>query len=131
MSLVDDITRYYAERAPVYDETAGYTDPHAEQLRVPIKVRYQDLFRGHTVLEIACGTGYWTSSIAEVAKSVLAIDINPSLISQAKDRCKDFPNVAFQVGDAYTPAEVPAGFSAAFGVWWWSHIPVERLRDEG
>ena len=127
MSLVDDVTRYYAKRAPVYDETAGYTDPEAEQLRVPIKARYQDMFRDHTVLEIACGTGYWTPTIAEVATSVLAVDINPSLISQAEDRCKNLPNVTFQVADAYTLAGVPAGFSAALGIWWWSHVPRERL----
>ena len=127
MSLTDDVTRYYAERAPVYDETAGYTDPEAEQLRMPIKARYRDMFRGHTVLEIACGTGYWTPTIAEVATSVLAVDINPSLISQAEDRCRHLPNVTFQVADAYILAGVPTGFSAALGIWWWSHVPQERL----
>jgi len=127
MSLVDDITRYYAERAHVYDETAGYNDPDAEKLRIPIKVRYQDMFRGQTVLEIACGTGYWTKTIAEVATSVLAVDINFSLISQAKDRCRKLPNVTFQITDAYILDGVPTGFSAALGIWWWSHVPRERL----
>ncbi|KKL68522.1 hypothetical protein LCGC14_2124130 [marine sediment metagenome] len=127
MSLADDVARYYAARAGVYDETAGYTTPEAEQLRVPIKARYREMFAGHTVLEIACGTGYWTPTVAEVANSVLAVDINPSLISQAKDRCKHFPNVKFQIADAYTLDGVPTGFSAAFGIWWWSHVPLERL----
>ena len=127
MSLVDDVTRYYAERAPVYDETAGYTDPEAEQLRVSIKARYREMFKGHSVLEIACGTGYWTPTIAETATSVLAVDINPSLISQAKDRCRHLRNVTFQVADAYTLAGVPTGFSAALAIWWWSHVPRERL----
>jgi cyclopropane fatty-acyl-phospholipid synthase-like methyltransferase len=127
MSLADDITEYYAERAPVYDETAGYTNPEAERLRIPIKARYRDMFRGHTVLEIACGTGYWTPAIAEVANSVLAIDINPSLLSQAQERCRHLTNVTFQVEDAYTLAGVAVGFTAALGIWWWSHVPRERL----
>ena len=127
MSLVDDVIRYYAARAPVYDETAGYTDTRAERLRLPIKARYRDMFKGHTVLEIACGTGYWTRTIAEVAESVLATDINPSIISQARNRCRDLSNVDFRIADAYNLDGVLAGFSAAVGIWWWSHVPRERL----
>jgi SAM-dependent methyltransferase len=127
MSLVDDITEYYAARASVYDETAGYTSPEAERLRVPIKTRYQRLFTGCTVLEIACGTGYWTPTVAEVAEAVVGIDINPSLIAQAEARCKHMANVRFLIADAYTLNGVPGGFSAAFAHWWWSHIPLECL----
>ena len=126
-NLAAATSEYYAARAPVYDETAGYTDSDAEQLRIPIKARYRRMFAGHTVLEIACGTGYWTPTIADVAKSVLAVDINPCLVSQAKERCKHLPNVTIQVADAYTLAEVPAGFNAALGIYWWSHVPRERL----
>jgi protein-L-isoaspartate O-methyltransferase len=127
MSLVDSVTEYYAARAPVYDETAGYTDPEAEKLRVPIKARYQKLFRGRSVLEIACGTGYWTPAVAEVAESVVGIDINSSLVTQAKDRCKHLSNVRLLIADAYTLEGVPGDFSAAFAHWWWSHIPHKRL----
>jgi len=127
MSLADDVRKYYEERAPVYDETAGYIDPVAEELRTPIKKRYQNLLRSHDVLEIACGTGYWTQSIAEVATSVLGVDLVPSLIAQAEDRCRFFPNVEFRIADAYTLEGIPHGFTAAFSHWWWSHIPRERL----
>lgn len=117
MSLVDDVPRYYAARAPVYDETAWYTDQEAEQLRVRIKARYQEMLKGHTVLEIACGTGYWTHTIGEVADSVFATDVNPSLIVAAQNRCKHLPNMEFRIANAYTFDGVPAGFSAALGIW--------------
>jgi protein-L-isoaspartate O-methyltransferase len=129
MSLVDNITKYYAARASVYDETAGYTDRKAEGLRVPIKARYREMFSGHDVLEIACGSGYWTPVIGEVANLVLATDINPSLLSIAKDRCKHLSNVEFEIADAYTLDGVRAGFSAALGIWWWSHMPKARIRS--
>jgi protein-L-isoaspartate O-methyltransferase len=129
MSLIDDVIRYYVERAPVYDETAGYNNPEAEELRATIKKRYREIFRGRKVLEIACGSGYWTAVIGEVAKSVLAIDVNSSLVSIARERCKNLPNVRFQIANAYALDGVPGGFDAALGIWWWSHVPRQKLWD--
>jgi SAM-dependent methyltransferase len=120
--LIDETAQYYAARASVYNETAGYGDPEAEQLRGPIKARYQELFQGHDVLEVACGTGYWTAVIGEVANSVLGTDINPSVIRVAQDRCKGLGAVRFQVADAYSLDGVPTGFTGALGIWWWSHM---------
>jgi ubiquinone/menaquinone biosynthesis C-methylase UbiE len=129
MSLTDDVIKYYAERAPVYDETAGYTDPVSEKLREPIKKRFQEIFRGRNVLEIACGSGYWTTVIGEAAESILAIDNNRSLLEQAKERCRKQPNIRFQIADAYTLEGVPEGFDAAFGHGWWSHIPKMNIKS--
>ena len=127
MELVDDVSRYYDARAPFYDETAGYTNPETERLRAPMKARCRETFAGHAVLEIACGTGYWTEVVAQSAGSVLATDINPSVISRATDRCGHRRNVRFQTADAFTLDGVAAGFTAAFAFYWWSHVPRERI----
>jgi len=127
MDLVDRVTEYYAARAPEYDVTAGYTDPVAEQLRAPMKARYHEMFKGHDVLEIACGTGYWTEVVGEVVNSVLAIDINPSVVAIAQDRCRHLSSVDFQVTDAYSLGDVPTGFTAALAIWWWSHMPKGQI----
>lgn len=127
MTLEDNLERYYAALSSGYDETAGYNSPEAEELRIPIKKRFREIFRGRNVLEIACGTGYWTEVIAGSAKSVLATDINPSVISKASERCRDLKNVGFRVADAYTLDGVPSGFDAAFAHWWWSHVPRAKL----
>jgi protein-L-isoaspartate O-methyltransferase len=128
MSHEEDIVNYYNERASVYDVTAGYANPEAEKLREPIKARFRATFRGRKVLEIACGTGYWTAVLGESAESVLAIDINRSLLEQAQKRCAHQPNVSFQLADAYTLEGVPGGFNGAFAHGWWSHIPKKNIK---
>jgi demethylmenaquinone methyltransferase/2-methoxy-6-polyprenyl-1,4-benzoquinol methylase len=86
-------------------------------------------FVGKTVLEIACGTGYWTQEIAQTAKRVLATDISeePMRIAQAKS----YPagKVAFETADAYALGEALGRFDAAFAGFWWSHVPRERIAE--
>jgi demethylmenaquinone methyltransferase/2-methoxy-6-polyprenyl-1,4-benzoquinol methylase len=129
MSLIDDVSRYYAERAPFHDESSGYTNPISEKLREPIKQRFREIFRGRNVLEIACGSGYWTSVIGETAESVLGIDNSCSLLQQARKRCSGRPAVRFQLADAYTLEGVPRGFNAAFAHGWWSHMPKKNTES--
>jgi len=127
-SLIDKVVKYYGERAVVYNETAGYTDEVAEELRVPIKERYRKLFAGHDVLEIACGSGYWTQVVGEAANSLLAIDINQPMIAQARKRCRHLSQVTFSLSDAFSLQGVSGHFTAAFAVWWWSHIPRSEIK---
>ena len=128
ITLTKEVVDYYAVRTPIYDETAGYKDPIAEKLRIPIKKRFQNYLSGCDVLEIACGTGYWTEVIAKSAKSILATDINHNMLEIARERLKNRQNVKFLKTDAYSLNEVHKEFNAAFAIWWWSHIPKTILR---
>ena len=123
----DALVRYYAARAPVYDKTAGFTEPETQRIHRAIRNRYRALFAGHRVLDVACGTGYWTAVVGGVAKATLGIDANPAVLAQAEARCRHLPSVGFQVADAFTMEGVPRGFDAVLGVWWWSHVPKARL----
>ena len=127
-AISEETAQYYAARASEYDLSAGYLNQGADHRRVPKKRRYQQLFQGHDVLEIACGTGYWTEVIAKTAKSVVGTDVNSEMISRAQSRCDRLPHVTFQLADAYSLDQVPGTFTAAFAVWWWSHIPKSRVR---
>jgi ubiquinone/menaquinone biosynthesis C-methylase UbiE len=125
----DETSEYYAAMSPVYNETAGYNKVTVEPLRIPIKNRYREIIMGRRVLEIACGTGYWTEVIGQAAESVLATDINQSMLSQAVSRCHHLANVKFQIADTFALDGIPVGFNAAFAHWWWSHIPKKRIPE--
>jgi demethylmenaquinone methyltransferase/2-methoxy-6-polyprenyl-1,4-benzoquinol methylase len=82
--------------------------------------------KDHDVLEVACGTGYWTEPISHSAKSVLATDVTEEVLEIARTKpCAD--NVVFQKVDAYTLERIRGEFSAAFCGFWWSHMPVSRI----
>jgi ubiquinone/menaquinone biosynthesis C-methylase UbiE len=129
MSETDQIKNYYAAMSSVYNENAGYNKAEVEPLRVPIKNRFCEIFKGQRVLEIACGTGYWTEVIGQAAESVLATDINQAMLSQAVSRCWHLANVKFQIADAFALDGIHGGFNAAFAHWWWSHIPKNRIPE--
>jgi SAM-dependent methyltransferase len=124
---VRSVVEYYSARASEYDLTAGYEDQVAEPLRAAAKARCQDLFRDRDVLEIACGTGYWTGVLAQVARSVLATDVCKKMLALARKRLAESGNVQFQVADAYSLDGVRGDFNAACAVWWWSHVPKRLL----
>jgi protein-L-isoaspartate O-methyltransferase len=125
--LARAVADYYAARAAEHDLVSGYCDPEVEPLRAAAKARYQELFLGLDVLEIACGTGYWTEVVAQVARTVLATDVCEQMLASARQRLAGFGNVRFQVADAYSLEGVPSGFNGAFAVWWWSHVPKRLL----
>lgn len=128
MKEIDAIVKYYAEIIPDYERLAGYHDPESEKIREEMKKRWQDALKDQDVLEIACGTGYWTETIAQVAKKLTATDINENMLAVAKERLHTYSNVILVRTDVYTLEKVEGPFTAAFAHWWWSHIPKGKIR---
>jgi ubiquinone/menaquinone biosynthesis C-methylase UbiE len=115
--------KYYAARAPEYDEV--YRKPERQQDLRAIEHWLPPLFTGATVLEVACGTGYWTSFIAQTARRILAVDAAPETMRLAQDRVTA-DKVTFVTGDAYQLPTHLGRFSAAFAGFWFSHVPRSR-----
>ena len=126
MGIEQDMSSYYAQRAAYYERV--YFKPERQAELRAMEAWLTGVFARRKVLEVACGTGWWTPHGARDAKAWLATDLNPETMAVA--RSKALPAcVALASVDAYTFAELGSQtFDAAFAGCWWSHVPLRRLR---
>jgi 2-polyprenyl-3-methyl-5-hydroxy-6-metoxy-1,4-benzoquinol methylase len=118
-----DIVAYYSKRAKEYDKV--YLNPPEQGDLLKAASIFQSLVSQKVVLEIACGTGYWTEQMAKTAASVHATDINEQLIDMARARTIQ-GNVTFDVADMYSLASHQK-HDVVFGGFIWSHILLQDL----
>jgi demethylmenaquinone methyltransferase/2-methoxy-6-polyprenyl-1,4-benzoquinol methylase len=123
--VVAGMQAYYVQRAAYYERV--YHKPERQSDLRAMEAWLPSAFAGRGVLEIACGTGWWTPHGARDAASWLATDLNPETMAIAQS--KPLPAcVRFATVDAYSMAELgDARFSGAFTGCWWSHVPLSRL----
>lgn len=117
---------YYAKRAAYYERV--YHKPERQSDLRAMEAWLSTAMGGRRVLEVACGTGWWTPHGARDCVHWLATDVNPETIAIAQDKPLPAGKVEFAVVDAYTLDGLDGRrFSAAFAGCWWSHIPLARL----
>lgn len=138
--MSDDIKRsmnvYYDRRAPEYDDwyerRGNYHNRESddqwfrELAELDEKAQSWGLGR---VLEIACGTGRWTSHLAANLRvtSVVAVDGSPSMLKQAKHKVTDGANkVEWMQADAYSLPFAEGEFDALFAGFFLSHVPADQ-----
>ena len=122
---METLEGYYARRAAEYEKIFDKPERQADLARMRSDI--PALFEGRRVLEIACGTGYWTPLIAARAKSVLALDYNEETLAIARTKAYPKGNVNFVRGDAYALPQWQQKLSAGYAGFWWSHVPLSRL----
>ena len=121
-----ELTTYYAERAAEYELV--YQKPERQASIAWLNARLRHTFTDRTVLEVACGTGFWTQTLAEVALSVIATDINREVLDIAKRKPLPPGRVTFAEEDAFSLNRVSGqAFTGAFSGFWWSHIPRSQI----
>jgi len=122
--LNNNLITYFSDRAKEYEEI--YSKPERQNELKKITELLQKLFLGKDVFEIACGTGYWTERISQSAKSILATDINDSVLEIAKSKIYSKNNVGFQKEDLFS-FKPGTKFESLFGGFIWSHIKLQEL----
>jgi ubiquinone/menaquinone biosynthesis C-methylase UbiE len=117
---------YYAARAKEYDKI--YLKPERQTDLRKIERWLPEVLSGRTVLEVACGTGYWTQFIAPSSASVVAVDSSLETLRVAQTRVLQ-DKVHLLAGDAFSLPVPSATFDAGFAGFWWSHVPRSRITE--
>jgi demethylmenaquinone methyltransferase/2-methoxy-6-polyprenyl-1,4-benzoquinol methylase len=110
---------YYEARACQFETVYDRPERQAD-LRVLRNWLAQEA-RGLTLLEVACGSGYWTRVAATTAKAILATDCNPSPLELARSKNLG-PHVAFVRADAFALPTQGSHFDGGMAHFWWSHV---------
>jgi SAM-dependent methyltransferase len=123
---MSELADYYRNRAGEYD--AVYDKPERQEVLARLRALLPPLVRGRAVLEVAAGTGYWTTALATTAASVLATDVNEETLAIARTRSYGPGEVRFQTADAYDLGAIEGRFDAIFAGFFWSHVLRADLR---
>jgi demethylmenaquinone methyltransferase/2-methoxy-6-polyprenyl-1,4-benzoquinol methylase len=123
--------RYYAERAPEYDDwwyRRGRYELEPDALArwradvAEAEAALEEFAPGGTVLELAAGTGIWTRKLVGLAERVVAVDANAETLAL---NTSDAELVLADVFE-WEPAE---RFDLVFFSFWLSHVPEERFDE--
>jgi demethylmenaquinone methyltransferase/2-methoxy-6-polyprenyl-1,4-benzoquinol methylase len=129
--LVAEQKRYYAERAPEYDDwwyrrgryeldpvaLARWRDDAAEA-----EAALEALAPLGDVLELAAGTGIWTRKLIRLADRVVAVDANAETLALNTSDAELVQSDVFEL----RPGE---RFELVFFSFWLSHVPEDRFDE--
>jgi len=122
------VQEYYNRRAQEYEQIYHREDPLREaELRAMSEAMCRTLAR-RDVLEVACGTGYWTERLAACADSILATDASLEMLEIARSKSMP-PSVSFAQADAFDLATSGDSFNGALANFWFSHVPMSRIPE--
>jgi len=122
--LIELQIAYYRARAPQYDDDFAEGGPLPGEWEL-VRDALRSFNPTGSVLEIACGTGNWTTELVRTADRVVALDAAPEMIEIARAKTES-DRVTFVAADifAWEPAET---FDCVVFGFWLSHVPPDRF----
>jgi SAM-dependent methyltransferase len=123
---------YYRARAPEYDEwflRRGLCDlgpkwnEQWDQEVAQVATALDEFALSGRVLELACGTGWWTERLAKHAGELTSVDASPEAIGIARGRV---PSARYVVADLFD-WEPTERYDVVFFSFWLSHVPPPRF----
>lgn len=131
---VEEQLEYYRARASEYDEwflRQGRYDQGEEHANewfrevAEVQTVLERLKPFGNVLELACGTGWWTEQLLEHADKVTAVDASPEVLRLNAERTKS-PIISYVQADIFAWRAAQT-FDLVFFSFWLSHVPPERF----
>ena len=138
-ALIAEQIAYYRARAGEYDDTmrrlqryvslggsvAGRTgDEEGKEVAILLNA-LEGMRPLDSVLELACGTGWWTQWLAENAQQVTAVDAAEEMLALNRQRV-NAANVRYILADAFS-WKPDRQFDLVFFAFWLSHVPQDRF----
>jgi demethylmenaquinone methyltransferase/2-methoxy-6-polyprenyl-1,4-benzoquinol methylase len=120
-SILDEQIEYYRARAQEYDASIS----GATEIFEPARSMLLKLGNFDQILELACGTGFWTDTLLSMGGDVTAVDAAPEMLDIARkrlgeDRIKYRQSNLFQ----WRPEQE---YDLIFFANWLSHVPPSAL----
>jgi ubiquinone/menaquinone biosynthesis C-methylase UbiE len=94
-----------------------------------VKMLSKHLGAGMKVLEVGCGTGYFTQELVRSGADVIAIDVSPELLEIAKANCSA-PNVRYEIQNACELSYPDTVFDSVVGSSVLHHLEIEAALHE-
>lgn len=118
--LLQEQIAFYRARAPEYDQSLETRD----QLE-PLKRSLRAMPAVAEVVELACGTGIWTTELLKIGGTVTAIDSSPEMLAVNRKRVAD-DRVRYQQTDLFR-WEPERQYDLLFAAFWLSHVPPDII----
>ena len=135
--LLVEQAEYYRARAAEYDDwwrRVGRYDRGSEATGrwraevAQVEAALEQAALTGDVLELACGTGWWTERLARTARTLTCVDASSETIEAncARLHDADLPLPRYEVADlfAWTAGST---YDAVFFSFWLSHVPHEKF----
>ena len=115
---------YYNKRLKEYE--AIYAKPERQTDLQKLVARLQADIKNCSVLELACGTGWWTEKLAAHASSWTATDADSAALKIVQQKTIQGLSTT-QFLNAYQP-QVTAPVDCVFAAHWFSHLKLNELQ---
>jgi ubiquinone/menaquinone biosynthesis C-methylase UbiE len=132
--VLNEQIAYYRARAQEYDESVFQTGRFASDQQgagglgddLAFAARLlQAMGPFEEILELACGTGIWTSELVKIGKAVTALDASPEMLEINRRKVAD-ARVRYQQADLFT-WEPDRAYDLVYFGFWLSHVPPDAL----